>query len=401
MRHLGRGWTFDDLEEQTAISEETHRQFLHIFIEWGSTTLYDTCVKTPTNAEEVATHMHEFGIAGLHGAVGSTDATHVGMERCTCRLINAHSGAKLSMPSRTYNLTVNHRKQILSSTRGHPARWNDKTLVLFDDFVMALNDGELDDVEFTLLQLDTEGNVMRVRHKGAWLLVDNGHLRWAVTVPPCKSSVHCPEIRFSEWLESMRKDVECTFGIMKGRFRILKTGIRLHGIEATDKVWLTCCALHNFLLEADGLHAQWGDGVPSEWAGELGNHNSGDVRDHAPPFAIERLNSPAARRSYDMSGMGVGNDRDEDESESRTAAGQDTMTGPQPADGSVRPANGSVRRVRDLSLEYFRGKLVEHFNILFHKKQIRWPTRMEQPAPLLDIEPGADSSFVNDPLDPH
>ena len=32
-----------------------------------------------------------------------------------------------------------------------------------------------------------------------------------------------------------------------------KTGIPLHGIEACDKVWYTCCALHNFPLEENQL----------------------------------------------------------------------------------------------------------------------------------------------------
>jgi hypothetical protein len=36
LRYLGRGWTFDDLEESTAIHEETHRVFFHLFVEWGS-----------------------------------------------------------------------------------------------------------------------------------------------------------------------------------------------------------------------------------------------------------------------------------------------------------------------------------------------------------------------------
>ena len=30
LRCLGRGWTLDDLEESTAMSEETHRRFLHV-----------------------------------------------------------------------------------------------------------------------------------------------------------------------------------------------------------------------------------------------------------------------------------------------------------------------------------------------------------------------------------
>lgn len=40
LRYLGRGWTFDDLAESTAISEEVQRNFFHEFIKFGSTTLF-------------------------------------------------------------------------------------------------------------------------------------------------------------------------------------------------------------------------------------------------------------------------------------------------------------------------------------------------------------------------
>lgn len=33
LRYLGRGWSFDDLEEATGISQEVHRRFFHLFIE--------------------------------------------------------------------------------------------------------------------------------------------------------------------------------------------------------------------------------------------------------------------------------------------------------------------------------------------------------------------------------
>jgi hypothetical protein len=42
--YLGRGWRFDDIEENTAISQEVHRTFFHIFIGFGSTFLYDKFV---------------------------------------------------------------------------------------------------------------------------------------------------------------------------------------------------------------------------------------------------------------------------------------------------------------------------------------------------------------------
>ena len=80
LRYLGRGWTFDDIEEATAINEETHRQFFHIYIAFGSTELYERFVIVPTSGEEAATHLKEMETAEFHGCVGSTDAAHVGME---------------------------------------------------------------------------------------------------------------------------------------------------------------------------------------------------------------------------------------------------------------------------------------------------------------------------------
>jgi hypothetical protein len=41
----------------------------------------------------------------------------------------------------TYNITVNHHRQILATTSGHPAQWNGKTLALFDNFMTNLKDG--------------------------------------------------------------------------------------------------------------------------------------------------------------------------------------------------------------------------------------------------------------------
>lgn len=77
LRYLGRGLTFDDLEEYTAISEETHRQFFHKFIQFGAESLYPEYVRYPTTAEEHATHSSEFQRGGLNGAGFSSDATNV------------------------------------------------------------------------------------------------------------------------------------------------------------------------------------------------------------------------------------------------------------------------------------------------------------------------------------
>jgi hypothetical protein len=86
-------------------------------------------------------------------------------------------------------------------------------------------------------------------------------------VPPIKSTSSQREILFSRWLELMRKDVKCTLGILKGCWRILKTGICVGGVEENaDKIFSSCCALHNWLLDVDGLSTAWERAVPTNTA---------------------------------------------------------------------------------------------------------------------------------------
>ena len=37
-----------------------------------------------------------------------------------------------------------------------------------------------------------------------------------------------------------------------------------------------------------------------------------------------------------------------------------------------------VRVVRNLSLNFFRSRLVEHFNIMFRRRELKWPKRRGQ-----------------------
>ena len=74
-------------------------------------------------------------------------------------------------------------------------------------------------------------------------MVGNGYLNWSITPPLMKHAVTYNCIRFSEWLESMRKDVECTFGIMKGRFCTLRYGVRFQSVinmEQTPQQTVIC-----------------------------------------------------------------------------------------------------------------------------------------------------------------
>ena len=82
-------------------------------------TAFDKHVRTPTSIYELASHLTEFQMAGMAGALASSDATRTFHEMCAWRLRRSHKGGKPKHPTGTYNLTANHHCHILGSTRGH------------------------------------------------------------------------------------------------------------------------------------------------------------------------------------------------------------------------------------------------------------------------------------------
>ena len=45
-----------------------------------------------------------------------------------------------------------------------------------------------------------------------------------------------------------RRVVECAFGVVKNRFPVLSTGIRVKSPEFASKIIMSCFALHNFII---------------------------------------------------------------------------------------------------------------------------------------------------------
>jgi len=136
-------------------------------------------------------------------------------------------------------------------------------------------------------------------------------------------------------------------------------------------IWKTCCAFHNMFLKIDGLDKPW-DGAhvqSSQYAGRFGDLEFDDM-----PLALQRLYSPSEIRAYDTSATAVAaaNAR-----RPLGVQGEDVNRG-KTGDDFI---DGDVHVVRDLSLNYFRGRLVEHFDILFHTPNmgVMWPRSRGKP----------------------
>ena len=301
LRVLGRGYCFDGIEELSFISAEVNRIFFHKFCTIFSLHLWDKFCSPPKTDAEIERTMGIYKRVGLPGAIGSTDCVHIRWERCPAGDRFHHKG-KEGFTTLSYELTCDHTSKIIAVTKGHPGARNDKTIVLFNGFVSSIHSGELyKDVKLKLK--DLKG--VEYEEKGAYLIVDGGYHKWRCLQCPLKHSAIPRESLWSEWVETVRKDVECVFGVLKGRFRCLKLPIYYHDKKSIDDMFFTCCILHNMLLKNDGLDKRWENGV--NYAGVDGNHSDEDMqifRQH-----LSRVRNLVPTTDFTSQGTGAIQDR--------------------------------------------------------------------------------------------
>ena len=100
--------------------------------------------------------------------------------------------------------------------------------------------------------------------RGVYLICDNGYLLWPTSICPyTKANNATLESFYSKFFESVRKDVECTFGILKNWWKVLNHGFKHGNIVKCKHIFITCCVLHNFLLDLMVRnHVSAGHGYP-------------------------------------------------------------------------------------------------------------------------------------------
>ena len=338
LRVLGRGYCFDGVEELCFISGEVLRKFFHRFCECFSAKYFSVYCSAPSTAEEIAHVTGVYARMGLPGCIGSTDCVHIRWERCPAGGRSIHKG-KEGYPTLSYEVTVDHSKRIIACTQGHPGARNDKTIVKFDGFVSSIHDGTLySDVEYELL--DEEG--VPKPQKGAYLIVDGGYHKWKCMQCPMKHTSKMKEALWSKWVESVRKDVECCFGILKGRFRCLKLPIYHQEKPLIDNMFFTCCILHNILLNVDGYDVRWEENV--NWEGMNGLHAAEDITIFKKHW--RRARGLVGTTDYSLQGINAVNQRYE-----------------------IFHQGGEEIQDSHYTL---RSKLVEHYNRKYIAREIEW-----------------------------
>jgi hypothetical protein len=193
-------------------------------------------------------------MCGMTGAVCSRDGVYFATDRAKSQQRHLMVG-KEGYPTWGYDCVVSHTRQILEVVGPFRGNTNDKTMVRSSDFVRRLGtDPLLACHEYHLLTGLPPPNNKQVM-KGLHCINDGGHHRWPTIMNGPKSD-EAPTPSYGQYgrhTESMRKDVECAFGILKKRSRICRLPFLIMKRSTVDNIIRTCIIMHNMLLQYDGL----------------------------------------------------------------------------------------------------------------------------------------------------
>jgi hypothetical protein len=264
LRVLGTATTFDVIEEATDISFQTHNAFFKQFVKWVSTSMFEKYIHLPRNVDEVMHVQDYYDRLGLPGCTGSVDCVHWAWDMCPAGLYSDCKG-KEGFPTVVFQVIVTHTRFIQAVSKIFYGTWNDITITHHDNNLNVIQTGELS--QYTWIREQTDGPP--VTETGLYLICDGGYPKRPLLICPFKDQQEGTDMHaWSSHVESLRKDVECTFGILKKRFMILKHAVRFHDIENLEHIFRTCCIFHNILLTHD-----WRD----DWESLLDDDSDSDV----------------------------------------------------------------------------------------------------------------------------
>jgi hypothetical protein len=254
LRVLGRNNCIDDIKELNGetIGESTINSIFKTFVTNFADRIFPLYVKEPS-PDRMKKIMDVYKSLGVPGAAGSMDCTRLHWLMCPSSIRQSAIG-KEGFPTLVFQVIVDHSRLIHYCSEYFLGGNNDINTTLNDKFPRKIMSGYYKDIMYFLYDIDGRP----VCFYGAFLITDGGYPELAVFIDPDHSRVSRNEVLWSEWLESVRKDIECTFGILKQRFRFLRGPIVFHDPKVIEGAMKTCCALHNMCLVFDGLDiASW------------------------------------------------------------------------------------------------------------------------------------------------
>ncbi|XP_071729152.1 uncharacterized protein [Rutidosis leptorrhynchoides] len=216
IRQMAYGTTPDLFDEYIKIGEKTAALYLDYFCKCVFHLFAREYLRKPT-AEDIARlyNFHEQK-HGLPGMLGSIDCMHWEWKNCP----------------------VGWQGQY---TRGSN---NDINVLNASPIFNSIKDGTAPPSPF-----DVNGR----HYERRYYLGDGIYPDWAMLVKAPHNSIDEPRKKFKRFQERARKDIERAFGVLQGRFAMLKTPARSKDFNKIRRHMYACIVLHNMIQENNGF----------------------------------------------------------------------------------------------------------------------------------------------------
>ena len=221
---LGTGIPFRQLRSMCHISASEARLFYADFLN-AMVEMKDEYIYLPRNVTELRRTTKFYEEVGLPGCCGSMDVVHVKWSSCPTGDHNRAKG-KADHPTLAFSCITDYNRRIIGIFGPQFGTRNDKEIVKVYPNIHHVRTGWFKDVSWQYY--DEDGRVKKER--GAYLICNNGYHRWPISISPyANADCASREGYFSTNIESVRKDVECTFGILKKTLENFEQWILLSG----------------------------------------------------------------------------------------------------------------------------------------------------------------------------
>ncbi|XP_071741362.1 uncharacterized protein [Rutidosis leptorrhynchoides] len=181
---------------------------------------------------------------GLSGLLGSIDCMHWEWKNCPVGWQGQYTRGDQKGPSVMLEAVASQDLWIWHAFFGMEGSNNDINVLNASPISNSIKDGTSPPSPF-----DVNGR----RNERGYYLGDGIYPDWVMLVKAPHNPIDEPRKKFKRFQESARKDIERAFGVLQGKFAMLKTPTRSKNFNKIRRHMYACIVLHNMIQENNGF----------------------------------------------------------------------------------------------------------------------------------------------------
>ncbi|GKE20315.1 ALP1-like protein isoform X1 [Tanacetum coccineum] len=250
IRQMAYGTAPDAFDEYLQIAERTSRECLDHFTKCIHVLYHNNFLRRPTATDIQKTYQLHEEKHGLPGMLGSIDCMHWDWKNCPKALHGQFKRSTHKYPTLMLEAVADQKLWIWHAYFGVPGANNDLNVLygspLFDDEIADI----APECPFVV-----NGHTYR---KG-YYLADGIYPAWSTFVKTFSVARDEKSLKFKRVQEAARKDIERAFGVLQGRWGIIRQPARAMQINTLKRIMYCCIILHNMILEDEGFEVNFRD----------------------------------------------------------------------------------------------------------------------------------------------